>query len=197
MSIPPPGRIAGATYDLDRPAVNPIFCAPQPAFACYDCTMERNFDADEVCEGLRVGPAPVSPEEFELLHLLGVTDILSLQPEDEAANNGLQPTVAFRLAAAHGMVLHRIEIEDFARRELIRRLLDAVDLIERLRARGRQVYVHCALGLNRSPTVCAAFLAKEHNVTPEEAVDEVRKNHPSKPDLRAIHDAFRQRRFEP
>jgi len=92
--------------------------------------------------------------------------------------------------------LHRIEIEDFSRRELVKRIVDAINLIGRLRARGRVVYVHCALGQNRSPTICAAYLAHSQGITPEVACDEVKSRHASKPDLRAIHDALRQRRFD-
>jgi len=152
--------------------------------------MAGDFAPDAVDDGLWVGPAPRTAEDFVLLRGVGVTDVVTLQTEDEARGTGLQPSVAFRLATVHGMVLHRRGIEDFSHRNLAAGLADAVGLVTRLRGAGKRVYVHCAAGLNRSPTVVAGVLAVGKGLSAEQAAETVRAAHPSNPDVKALKSAF-------
>ena len=58
----------------------------------------------------------------------------------------------------------------------------AVWVIERLRA-GQRVLVHCAVGMNRSATVCCAALIVEEGLSAEAALARVRAHHPwARPD---------------
>lgn len=152
---------------------------------------------DFVAEGLWVGRAPRSPEDYALIRGLGVEDVVTLQTEDEARSVGLRPDISFRLAVAHGLREHRVGIEDFSPRDLEARTPDAVALIADLRARGRTVFVHCAAGLNRSPTVVAAYLAWSSGLDAREACARVAEAHPSHPDpdivARAIRTLKRQK----
>lgn len=148
------------------------------------------FLPDAVEEGLWVGRAPGTPEDFVLLQNLGVSDILSLQTEEEARSIGIRPSIAFRVAGAHGMVLHRVPIEDFSHRDLADRAAKAVALLRKLRENGRHVYVHCAVGLNRSPTVVAAYIGRTRGLKAEQACDHVEHSHPSQPDIEAVRIAL-------
>jgi atypical dual specificity phosphatase len=144
--------------------------------------METWIRPDMVAEGLWVGSAPRTIEDFALLQSLGITDVVTLQTEEEALNHGLHPTVAFGLALEHGMSLHRNPIIDFDRNSLLHGVPAARDVIASLLQRGRSVYVHCAAGMNRSPTVAAAVLAADGTLSPEHACRELVRRHPSQPD---------------
>jgi len=57
--------------------------------------------------------------------------------------------------------------------------LDAVALLRTLRAEGKRVYLHCAGGRSRTPTVAAAYLAEVSGCSPREAWDMVAERLPS------------------
>ncbi len=148
--------------------------------------MDRS-DVHAVELSLWVGPAPACPEDYSLLRDLGVEDVVSLQTQDEACSVGLRPDVSFRLATTHGLREHRVPIEDFSHRDLAQRAWEAVVLLADLRGRGRKVYLHCRAGLNRSPTVAAAFLAWSRGLTARAACETVREVHPgAMPDEEAV-----------
>jgi protein-tyrosine phosphatase len=52
-------------------------------------------------------------------------------------------------------------------------LLDAVRMIEELRAQGRAVLLHCVEAYSRSPTVAALYGARLRNIGTDEALREV------------------------
>ncbi|NOZ01509.1 MAG: hypothetical protein GXP54_06420 [Deltaproteobacteria bacterium] len=151
----------------------------------------NDFEPDAVEDGLWVGRAPRTPEDFAFLSDIGVTDVLTLQTEDEARLCGIRPSIGFRLAGAHGMALHRIPMRDFSRRELTDRLAEAAVLVKKLRDKRRHVYVHCAIGINRSPTVVAAYLALSRGLDAGEACRVVKTAHLSHPDQEAVREALK------
>ena len=145
---------------------------------------------DRIEEGLWLGPQPLSPEDFDTLRDLGASDILTLMTEEESLDSGIHPSVLARVAMAKGITLHRVEIPDFSHTALVQRLPAALQLLQRLRAKGRAVYVHCAAGRNRSPTLVAAYLAVSRGLTPEAACAKVCLLHPpSFPDIDAVRSA--------
>jgi len=146
----------------------------------------KGFEPDAVEDGLLVGRAPGSPEDYALLADLGVTDTITLQTMEEARSIGIRPSVSFRVAAANRIVEHRVGIEDFSHAELASKAKGAASLVRDLRARGRNVYVHCAVGMNRSPTVVAVYLAVSRGIGYVEACDIVEHHHPSQPDVEAV-----------
>ncbi len=56
---------------------------------------------------------------------------------------------------------------------------DAVEALRTLRAEGKRVYLHCAGGRSRTPTVAAAYLAEVSGCSPREAWDMVAERLPS------------------
>ncbi len=150
-----------------------------------------DFVPDCISEGLWVARAPRGPEDYALIRGLGVEDVVTLQTEDEARSVGLRPDVSFRLALAHGLREHRVGIEDFSPSDLAARTPDAAAVIAGLRVRGRSVLVHCAAGLNRSPTVVATYLAWTLGLDAREACARVVEAHPSHPDPEVVVRALR------
>lgn len=60
----------------------------------------------------------------------------------------------------------------------VRQLALAVDLVHQCIERQVPVYVHCLAGIERSPTVCMAYLCRYHNLELWEAANWVKQVHP-------------------
>lgn len=155
--------------------------------------MTEDFSPDPIEDGLWLGRAPHAPEHFAVLRDLGVQDVLTLQTEDEARSVGVLPQLAFRIAVAHGIALHRVEIPDMSPALLRARTPLAAGILADLRTRDRRVYVHCAAGLNRSPTIVAAYLVLARGLTPEDACALVEDRHACVPDREAVRSMSRPR----
>ena len=52
-------------------------------------------------------------------------------------------------------------------------LADTADALATLRDEGRRVFLHCAAGASRTPTVAAAYLVRHRGLDPDQAIDRV------------------------
>jgi protein-tyrosine phosphatase len=140
-----------------------------------------------VLPNLAIGSDPRVDEEFQELKLLQITAILSLQTDEDRGVGGIEG----ELAAAHkaGLAISSVSIEDFNRAELRARLPESVAALERLLKQGHTVYVHCTAGVNRSPTVVAAFLHWCLGLELLQAVTHLHECRDCSPDVEAIHGA--------
>ena len=57
-----------------------------------------------------------------------------------------------------GVEIHRVPVRDFDRDDLRRQLSECVEVLDKLLSQGHTVYVHCNMGVNRSPTIVIAYL---------------------------------------
>ena len=141
---------------------------------------------DWIDDGLWVGPAPRREADYAHLAGLGIQAVLSLQTETEARMCGIPHEEALEMASRHGLALLRVPIRDFDVRSMAAVVPEAVRVLRDLRGRGRSVFVHCAVGINRSPTVVAGYLALTHHLSGEEACTWVTGLHPSAPDRHVV-----------
>lgn len=78
----------------------------------------------------------------------------------------------------------------------VEQLTEAVALVREQIENGLPVYVHCLAGIERSPTVCIAYLCKYHNMELWEALNWLKQVHPpAQPNasgLRAIREFLQQ-----
>ena len=109
-----------------------------------------------VLPNLLVGSDPRLKDEFEELKSRKVTAILSLQTDEDRVEGGIEG----ERTAAHeaGLAFSSVPVEDFNRADLRISLPESVAELDRLLKQGHTVYVHCTAGVNRSPTVVAAYL---------------------------------------
>jgi protein-tyrosine phosphatase len=131
------------------------------------------LDLDIINDKLLVGSRPQDAADVIQLKKLGISAVLSLQSDSDLSRTGMSWAALWRLQIENGLEVHRLSIIDFNPRDLIDKLEDAVDQLEDLASRHERVYVHCTAGVNRSPTVCIAWLFMRQGRTVEEAMNEV------------------------
>ena len=136
---------------------------------------------------LWIGPDPRLDEDFRYLKALQITAILSLQDHEDRGLEGIQSEreAARRVAIA----FHNVPVRDFSRADLQRRLPDCVTMLELLTGEGHSVYVHCTAGVNRSPTVVAAYLHWCAQWPLDRALAHIMECRPCGPDDEAICNA--------
>lgn len=127
--------------------------------------MQRLFNPIALTSDLFVGPVPSSVEDAQHLRTLGVDRLLSLQTDADLASRGLRWPVVWQVLMAQGIRAERHPIVDFDARDFTRELSGAVTALEDLLtaddpARPPRVYLHCTAGINRSPSVALAVLAR-------------------------------------
>ena len=148
--------------------------------------MKVVFKPDWITDNLLVGPAPLGPEDYGLLQRMGITFILNLQEDNELKILGRNPDAEFSVAASFGITVYRVPIKDFSNRSLLAHLDEAIEVLTDLLKTGKKVYLHCAKGLNRSPTVAVAFLSRNLGIDIADALDRVTSVHVCVPNLAVL-----------
>jgi len=129
--------------------------------------------------GLWVGPCPIDPDDSRALVAQGVGAILSLQTDEDLRRLGLRWEVVWGGHVAAGLAVSRVPIRDLDRKDLTAHVEAALEALDELAQGGRGVYVHCTAGLNRSPTICIAALARRHGLSLDDAQARLLAAHPN------------------
>lgn len=147
------------------------------------------MECTHVLPNLLVGSDPRLEEEFQELKSLKITAILSLQTDEDRGEGGVEGE---RTAAQKaGLAFSSVPVEDFNRADLEICLPKSVAELERLLKQGHTVYVHCTAGVNRSPTVVAAYLHWCLGMELLQALIHLHACRDCLPDVHAIHGARR------
>jgi protein-tyrosine phosphatase len=132
-------------------------------------------------------------EAIALLKQTEITSVISLQSDQDLADCNISPRDILKAGALGGIEVRRIPIRDFDRRALAAALPHAVEELETMLAQpGARVYIHCTAGINRSPTLAAAYLIKTNGLSAREACDYVVTRRACNPylDLLEEYEAF-------
>lgn len=116
----------------------------------------------------------VRPDEVRILQQMGITTILSMQSEQDLEEYHISIPKLLKAYEAAEIDSRRIPTQDFDKSALLANLPDAVAELEKaLQPRWTKVYVHCTAGINRGPTLAAAYLIKSRGLSAREAYDYV------------------------
>ena len=120
---------------------------------------------------LAVGSFPQLDYEIGYLTKMGITSVLSLTEPKEI--NIPQPL-------KNQFVWRNVPIPDGAKGGVpkLEHFQEAYTILSRWQQRGHATYVHCFAGVGRSPSVCAAYLAKAEEIPLEDAIAKVQDRHP-------------------
>jgi len=132
-----------------------------------------SVDYAQLMDDLWVGSYPQQPEDIQHLKEDGVTAVLSVQSDEDLDARAIRWDLFERFYASQSMRVVRIPIQDFEPADLLQHLPTAVAALEGLMTAGERVYVHCTAGINRSPTVCIAWLMKHRDLSLDDATARV------------------------
>ena len=103
----------------------------------------------------------VRPEEIGLLGQMRITAAFSLQSDRELAIYNISIESLLKAYASTHIEFHRFPADDFDREALSAKIPQAVaDLDSALSQSEAKAYVYCTAGVNRAPTLAAAYLIK-------------------------------------
>jgi len=106
--------------------------------------MQEYSSMDNIIPGLFLGDMEAS-ENLELLHKHNITHII----------------VAGNLLTKHyptEYTYHQLEVEDAEHEDMISHFRVCIDFIEKAIENKGNIFVHCAAGISRSPTIVIAYL---------------------------------------
>ncbi len=132
------------------------------------------LDCNEIIQNKLWVGCYVQPEEVRLLHQLGITTVLSMQNDQDLEKYNIPQKRLLKTYALAEIELRRIPTQDFDKSAIAANLLHCIEELENVLApRWSKVYLHCTAGINRGPTLAAAYLIKNHGLTAREAYDYV------------------------
>lgn len=119
------------------------------------------IDVTDVAPYLFVGRFP-SPQALTYLESRGITDIVNVCSGERRSSD----------VAPYGMGTLSIAASDEPDFLILYHHLDEfVDYVDRVRQRGGKVFAHCIAGVNRSVTLCVAYLMMKEKMKAREVIE--------------------------
>ncbi len=146
------------------------------------------MDVSYITPNLWVGASLDEAADFEELRSRGIDAILSLQSAEDVEDAGRERS----LAESAGIEFRNVPVIDFDSVDLKEQLPRCVKVLDELIQQGRRVYVHCTLGMSRSPTVVAAYRHWYQDWPLEKAIDRLKEARECYPHDGAIREAKRE-----
>jgi protein-tyrosine phosphatase len=132
------------------------------------------LDCNEIVQDRLWVGSYIRPEDMATLRQMGITAIVSMQCDEDLSHLKISPKKLLKACAAAEIEFHRIPTQDFDQESLSANIAAAVAEIENVMVpRWARVYIHCTAGINRGPTLAAAYLIKTWNMSAQEAYDYV------------------------
>ncbi len=146
------------------------------------------FDYNEIIQGqLWVGRF-IDHKDAKQLWRLGVTTVINLQSDHDIKSCRINLKKLEKALDAVDIELLRLPVPDFNEDLLAHQLPHLVDKLEAVLALNwTKVYLHCTAGVNRSPTVAAAYLMKVFGRPAKESYDYLVSRRDCMPYLNVLH----------
>lgn len=129
-----------------------------------------DLDCDEILKDKLWVGSYIRAAEVRALRRLGFTTVLSLQSNQDLDEYNVSFEELLEAYQQAGIELRRLPIPDFDKQALAANLSRGVEELEKaLSPKSAKVYVHCTAGINRGPTLAAAYLVKTRRLSAEEA----------------------------
>jgi atypical dual specificity phosphatase len=152
------------------------------------------MDYSQILPNLHVGSCPRSPEDIDRLKReAGVTAVVNLQTSGDFTYWDIDWPELEAYYRESGVVVRWLPIQDFNRDALREGLPKCVEVVDGLVKEDHTVYVHCNIGVNRSPSVVIAYLHWVEGRALDEAVDHVMRFRSCDPYVEAIRLATEDR----
>jgi protein-tyrosine phosphatase len=147
------------------------------------------IDCDEIiADRLWVG-GYLRPEDVKQLKLMNITTVISLQSEKDIASEGISTKKLLKAFVESDIRFRQVAIKDFDKDELRQNLPQCVSEMEAaLEPCAARVYLHCTAGMNRAPTVAAAYMMRSQGMSAKDAYDYMVARRYCRPDLDVLRD---------
>jgi protein-tyrosine phosphatase len=144
------------------------------------------MDVSQILPNMFVGSFPKSAGDIDRLRRGGITAVLNAQTDDDMAYWGINWHRLESYYREVGIEVRRVPVRDFDHDDLRRQLSKCVEVLDDLLRQGRTAYVHCNMGVNRSPSIVIAYLHWILRWDLEKAADHVMRCRSCDPYLDAI-----------
>jgi protein-tyrosine phosphatase len=129
-------------------------------------------DCNEIMQDRLWVGSYIRPQDMPALKQMGITGIVSLQCDDDLSHLKVSLKKLLKACSSAEINFRRIPTPDFDQQSLLANLPAAVAELEKvLHPRWAKVYIHCTAGINRAPTLAAAYLIKAKAMSAQEAFD--------------------------
>ena len=152
------------------------------------------MDYTAILPKLYLGPCPKGVSDVDTLRRDSkITAVLNVQTDADMHYYNLDwPGIEAHYQSCE-IDLRRVPIRDFDEFELRARLSECTAVLDELMRAGHNVYVHCSVGIFRSPSVVIAYLHWYCQWSLGEAESHVRRLRPCSPGVAAIRLATEDR----
>jgi protein-tyrosine phosphatase len=153
-----------------------------------------NMDHSQILSHLHVGSCPRSRGDINRLkNEAGITAVVNLQTEGDFSYWDIDWPVLEAHYREADVDIRRVPVLDFNPDALRANLPRCVEVVAGLIRDGHTVYVHCNVGVNRSPSVAIAYLYWIEGRALEDAVEQVLRCRSCNPYAEAIRLATEDR----
>lgn len=128
---------------------------------------------DRVADRISVGTCPTGKTDIWRLKQAGFTAVLNLQTENDFATHNIDQAVLEQSCLYDDIVSCRVPIIDFDDDDLIVQLPLAAQTLHTMVEAGHQVYVHCTVGRQRSPSVVICYLVWHRQLGLKDSIQRV------------------------
>ncbi len=155
------------------------------------------INPSQILPKLFVGSCPTNTEDIDrLCRKFGVTAVLNVQTDEDTAHSGINWDRLKPYYREAGIELRQVPVRDFDPDDLRRNLPRCVEVLGELLHQGRTVYIHCNMGVNRSPSIAIAYLHWVQGWDLEKATNHVLECRSCDPYVDAIRLASKDRQRE-